>query len=1835
MTKVDTALSCRSSAQKKPFEELDQRTVAYHLLVELLAQVVCCTNSLFQIDTQDALFNTMPNKAITRFVELGPSNVLANMAKRTGDLKYATRDRILGLRRKFLASTKNSTDIFYEYESTTAPQAQDLPSSSSSAGQNTPMQPVSPTTTSTAHQPPLHVPTIAAQAFTIAATSLADVPITPLETVRALIAYKLNRNIDQIPGNKTIKELSGGKSTLQNEIVGDLAAEFGHTPDGAEDTTLESLAESLQTHHTGQLGKVSSTLIARFISSSMPAKVNLTFVREHLEQTWGLGTSRQSSVLLFALTLNTVSGTKRLASIASAKELLDKAAQTYAKSCGVTLQAHSDDKAKTVITNPVVDHKVLLSVQEEARNQRQLATKQVRALSEYLGINPGKTIDSEIETLDQDRAFNLSVWEAEFGGDFAMGIRSRFDTRHVRRFNFSWNQVRQELISLYHRTESAFRSTAFSKDSTDRVRDLASEISNKSTVHTPRLVRVLLDFVPEDIRDSHPFYEIGNALIENMHKTVHLPPRARFDMPLSMPQTSIAEDGSIQYQEVPRTGFTEASYSNLVRGSQQQSSRIFLRHAGKLSSEEDVGLTNLYFENLSDLLQNGASFSEKCILVTGAGSGSIGVELIKHLLNGGAHVIVATSRHPSSSSQFYRDIYVEHGARGSQLHVVPFNQASAVDCKELIEYIYRANGLALNLDAIIPFAAVSEEGIEVDNITGKSELAHRIMLTNVLRTLGHISRCKKEHNITCRPTQVILPLSPNHGIFGGDGLYSESKLGLEGLLNRFHSESWSEDMTILGAIIGWTRGTGLMQQNDIVAQAVEEAGVLTFSQNEMALNILTLLSPAIAETCDDSSIIADFSGGLGRLEKCNQVLSSAREKIRLDSQISKAVQEEDRLETQCFTNTPFIHDPQPPMLPRTTLQLPFPSLPVFARDLAPLHHLQGMADLSGTVVIVGYSELGPWGNARTRWEKESRNVLSQSAYIELSWMMNLIKHFDGDTPDGYFVGWVDTKTGARVLDSEVENKYGAFVLSHSGIRFIDPSLSNGYDPAKKESLQEIVVEEDLPEFETDLATAEGIRLRSGDKVSITRVDGQDQCRVTVKSGAHIMVPRSSNFDSSLVAGQLPSGWDPASYGVEKDIINQVDPVTTYALCCVAEALFSAGITNAMEMYKHIHTSELGNFIGSSMGGTDKTRQMYRDVYLDKRVQGDIIQETFLNTPAAWVNMLLLGSNGPIKTPVGACATGVESIDIGFDSIVSGKTKMCLVGGTDNFHEDESYAFSTMKATVDTASELLHGRTPSEMSRPTAESRAGFVESQGCGVQILCSAELAIEMGLPIYGIVAGTTMAADKISRSVPAPGQGVLTFARETHQAVHSPLLNILYRKEQMQQAIARALEADCQTLSDTGMLTPESSVSDSGGEEHSTSKNTFARSTLNYRILAAQRQWGNEFRRMDQTLSPLRASLAVWGLTVDDISVASLHGTSTKANDKNEPDVLNQQMSHLGRTGPPLLSICQKSVTGHPKAPASSWMLNGCLQVMDTGLVPGNYNADNVDPLLEKFEHLVFPTAPIQMIEVKAFILTSFGFGQKGGQLIGVNPKYVFATLSKECFDEYATKVTLRKRLANRAFAKAVLTNSVFKAQIAPPYDPIDEAKIFLNPLARISEIPGTGEYRFEQKNITQSTVVTKVPLSIADITTTATANLATALSQSKTWISKTVANASEEIRVGIDVEELDTFTSDKNEVFVIRNYTEDEISFANKSFDPHRTFVGRWCAKEAVFKSLGTRSKGAGAALKDIEIVDNGMGLSVKLHGEAKAAAHEKDIQGIEISITYSGNSVAAVALARKGQ
>lgn len=92
---------------------------------------------------------------------------------------------------------------------------------------------------------------------------------------------------------------------------------------------------------------------------------------------------------------------------------------------------------------------------------------------------------------------------------------------------------------------------------------------------------------------------------------------------------------------------------------------------------------------------------------------------------------------------------------------------------------------------------------------------------------------------------------------------------------------------------------------------------------------------------------------------------------------------------------------------------------------------------------------------------------------------------------------------------------------------------------------------------------------------------------------------------------------------------------------------------------------------------------------------------------------------------------------------------------------------------------------------------------------------------------------------------------------------------------------------------------------------------------------------------VAPPRRALAIWGLTPDDMDVASIHGTSTMANEKNETQVYNDIFKSIRRTpGNAVAVIAQKNLTGHPKGGAAAWMLGGLMRSIESGIILGNRN-------------------------------------------------------------------------------------------------------------------------------------------------------------------------------------------------------------------------------------------------------------------------------------------------------
>ncbi|KAI1190267.1 hypothetical protein F5B17DRAFT_106590 [Nemania serpens] len=1603
-------------------QNMTSQEVAHKLLIELLTHQFAFP--VKWIDTQKEFLGN--DRHIQRFIEIGPAKVLASLAKKSADKVVGEKDLLHSITREFLftGDENDFRKITYEYESdvaqeTTKP-ATPIPQPKAQEPAKVPEAAKAPVT-----------PAIPAQSAPAQAV-VADVDLTPTEIILAIVAQKFKKVFDEIPKETSIRTLSAGKSVLQNEIIGDLAAEFGDLPDGSEDWALDALGARIASSFSGKPGKQMRKLIERLFASKMPGGFSQADANSYLESTWGLDTNRRMAVICYSVTMEP---SARLSEVQLAHSFLDSVTTRYGAHAGVSLQMRSANSAsgQSSAATSTVDAAGLEALKKD---QNEFLHKQFQVLARHLNIDilPGHDADGALSDIESQT--ELENWRAELGDEFLTGIQSIFTPLQQRRYKSWWNWAREDAARLLNTIAasgvppelSVSQLQALSNRWTSALEDML--IHHSTAGETSGVARHLLSYKPAK-------HTIG--------------PVFRYCQPALGPQTKIDDQGQLSYTEVPRkqdpSSEIPISYSSLLR-STVTSGKPFV-HLRKQTQEGwgyDARLTQMYLELLSTAESPmGLNFSNKTALVTGAGPGSIGAEIVRGLLAGGAKVIVTTSRAPSAAAKFFRQMYKTSGARGSDLILLPFNAASKKDCEALIAYIYdKKNGLGLDLDFLVPFAAIPEAGRQLDGLDGRSELAHRAMLVNVERLVGAIAQAKDQQKIRGRPAAVVLPLSPNHGNFGGDGLYSESKVGLETLFNRFDSENWASQVSVIGAVIGWTRGTGLMSANNIVAEGIENLGVLTFSPTEMALNVLALLCPSIIALADISPVYADLSGGLQEFKDFKKI-STIRQEISATRRVRKALVSE-RLKHEAVLNSAPAESnnrPKPKQSKvRSNIRQMFPELSDHAQMTAELEDLVDIVDLSRTVVVTGFSELGPWGSSRTRWEMEKSGQLSQNGLTEMAWIMGLVKHFDGVIKGKPYVGWVDKKTSEPVDEADFRARYESHIMSNAGIRVIDPTQLDGYDPAQKEFLHELVVDDDLAPFEASEHLAKAFKLRHGDKATIFPKPGADSDTwlVTVKRGATFLVPKSVPSDQ-FVAGQLPSGWNPATYGIPEDIITQVDPITLYVLCCVCEAMYSSGIEDPYELYQHIHISEFANCLGTGVGSLTAARRMYQDRYLEKPVQSDILQETYLNSMAAWTNMLIFGAAGPIKTPTGTCATAVESLDAACEAIQSRRVKVALVGGVDDFAEEMSHEFHNMKATSNGTTETAKGMLPSEMSRPMASSRAGFMESAGCGVQIVMTAELALEMGLPIYAIVAYTQMGGDGISRSVPAPGQGILTAARESPSTANSPLLSLPYRRAKLQKEITE-IERWRRSQPETIMAGPDGA-----------SNARVIEAAAECRKRDAQWMWNNNIRQLDPLLSPMRSALAGWGLTVDDIRVASFHGTSTKANDKNESQVVNQQMRHLGRSkGNPMLVMCQKYLTGHPKGAAGAWMLNGCLQVLNTGTVPGNRNLDDVEMALEAFEHLVYPSEAIQTRDIKACMLTSFGFGQKGGIVILTSPRLLFAATTSERYEDYRQRVMSRRRRTDRAFQLAMMQNAVFKAKKEGPWHGSNNLNL-LDPQARLS--------------------------------------------------------------------------------------------------------------------------------------------------------------------------------------
>jgi fatty acid synthase len=542
-----------------------------------------------------------------------------------------------------------------------------------------------------------------------------------------------------------------------------------------------------------------------------------------------------------------------------------------------------------------------------------------------------------------------------------------------------------------------------------------------------------------------------------------------------------------------------------------------------------------------------------------------------------------------------------------------------------------------------------------------------------------------------------------------------------------------------------------MDANNLVAPHLEErTGMCTFSSEEMGWLLTALCTPTARKESAQQPLEADLTGGFQRVKALRQTVATIRAELE---QTTARIKQRLALQT---TETALLGT-------KTEMPLHVDALPHWPANLRPdaaaSSHLASATwpkrglSLREMVVIVGMGEIGPCGSARTRYEMEIGQDLSPAAVLELAWVTGLIAYEE----DGKAGVWKDRQTNEVIAEHEIATRYRDAIRERVGLRWIEPETVN-IDPNALSMYSSVFLEKD---FTFSVNSEEEARSFFAMAPEQTRVhfDAQDaQWRITRLAGTEIKVPRQVRLPRQVM-GQIPKGFDFARFGLSNDMIERVDRVALFNLIATVDAFLSAGI-EPEELLRWIHPARVANTQGSGIGGMRSLARLYRDHVLDIERQPDVLQETLINVAAAYVVQSYVGSYGPMSHPVAACATAAVSLEEATDKILAGKADFVVAGGYDDVGRESLVGFGDMNATANTDEMAAMGLEPAQMSRPNDTRRRGFVEAQGGGTFLLARADIAVQMGLPVYGVVGYCGSFGDGIHKSIPAPGMGALACA-------------------------------------------------------------------------------------------------------------------------------------------------------------------------------------------------------------------------------------------------------------------------------------------------------------------------------------------------------------------------------------------------------------------------------------------------------------------------------------------
>ncbi len=263
-----------------------------------------------------------------------------------------------------------------------------------------------------------------------------------------------------------------------------------------------------------------------------------------------------------------------------------------------------------------------------------------------------------------------------------------------------------------------------------------------------------------------------------------------------------------------------------------------------------------------------------------------------------------------------------------------------------------------------------------------------------------------------------------------------------------------------------------------------------------------------------------------------------------------------------------------------------------------------------------------------------------------------------------------------------------------------------------------------------------------DAISALGTDLKDQWQRALQGESGIgpltRFPLTPDFPVRI-AGQLADIDDlPYPFLTARHQASWSSPVFKYGMLSVARALERSGLEISPELAPRVAVT-----YSSAIGGLDAV------LSADRRLQAENKLPPPYANPNSCINMvggkiaIQTGAQGPIVSPITACATGLTSMITGAMFLAQDRADVVICGAVDFALVEPIVAgFYTMNG-VYNPKEGQEEEPPQSASRPFSLNRRGFVLSEGAGAVILASPEFARSHGLPFTTELAGWGMTSD------------------------------------------------------------------------------------------------------------------------------------------------------------------------------------------------------------------------------------------------------------------------------------------------------------------------------------------------------------------------------------------------------------------------------------------------------------------------------------------------------------